>query len=184
MYSAAFTAASPILSLNSSVINGDGVSSVSFWWRLWTEQSLSDKWQAWPKESPIIWISICLGSSINFSKYMASFPKEALASCLAESHESWSSSAFQTALIPLPPPPAVAFNITGYPASLANFSHSLKSFMIPSEPGIQGTPAEIMVDFAEALSPIWSIISPVAPINLISCSSHNLENFAFSDRNP
>jgi hypothetical protein len=29
-------------------MNGDGVSSVSFWWRRCTEQSLSDKWQAFP----------------------------------------------------------------------------------------------------------------------------------------
>ena len=85
---------------------------------------------------------------------MASLPKDAFASCLAESQDSWRSSAFQTALIPFPPPPAVALSITGYPASLASFSHSLKSSIIPSEPGIQGTPAEIIVDLAEALSPI------------------------------
>ena len=56
--------------------------------------------------------------------------------------------------------------------------------MTPSLPGTQGTPAAFIVALAFALSPIWSIISPVAPINLILCSSHNLENLAFSDKKP
>ena len=99
--------------------------------------------------------------------YISSFPKAALDSCLAESHASFKFSDFQTALIPLPPPPAEAFSITGYPVSIASFSHSLKSAITPSLPGTQGTPAAFIVDLALALSPIWSIIVPVAPINLI-----------------
>ena len=39
-----------------------------------------------------------------------SFPKAALASVLADSQPSFSSSSFQQSLIPFPPPPAVAFN--------------------------------------------------------------------------
>ncbi len=55
---------------------------------------------------------------------------------------------------------------------------------MPSEPGTQGTPAAFMVALAVALSPILLIISAEAPINLMSCSSHILENLAFSDKKP
>ena len=116
--------------------------------------------------------------------YIPSFPKAALASCLALSHKSKNSSSFQTALIPLPPPPAVALIITGYPIFFANFLASFKDSIIPSDPGIVGTPASFIVDIAEALSPIRSIISAEAPINLILCSSQILENREFSDKNP
>ena len=47
-----------------------------------------------------------------------------------------------------------------------------------------GTPAAFMVALAEALSPILSIISLEAPMNLMSCSAHILENLAFSERKP
>ena len=86
--------------------------------------------------------------------YISSFPKAALDSCRAESHASFKSSFFQTARIPFPPPPADAFNITGYPVSLATFLQFSKSTITPSLPGTHGTPAAIMVDFAFALSPI------------------------------
>ena len=54
----------------------------------------------------------------------------------------------------------------------------------PSEPGTVGTPASFIVALAEALSPIRSIISGDAPINLIPCSAQIFENLAFSERNP
>ena len=47
-----------------------------------------------------------------------------------------------------------------------------------------GTPAAFIVSFAEDLSPILSIISGEAPINLILCSSQIFENLLFSDKNP
>ena len=121
---------------------------------------------------------------MSFSMYIPSFPKAAPASCLAESHAFFKSSGFQTARIPFPPPPAVAFNITGYSIVLANFSASSKEPMIPSEPGMVGTPAAFIVAFAEALSPILSIMSGEAPINLMPCSAQIFENFEFSDKNP
>ena len=116
--------------------------------------------------------------------YISSFPKAALLSALADFQAFSRSSSFQTALIPLPPPPALALSITGYPVFLATFTHVLKSGMIPSLPGTQGTPASIIVVLAIALSPIRLIMSSEAPINLILCSSHNLENLAFSERKP
>ena len=127
---------------------------------------------------------MCLGSSINFSIYMSSFPNAAFDSCLAESQASFNSDSFQTARIPFPPPPAVAFSITGYPVFFAVFLHSEKSSIIPSLPGTHGTPAAFIVNLAVALSPILEIISHEAPMNLISCSSQIFENFAFSDRKP
>ena len=47
-----------------------------------------------------------------------------------------------------------------------------------------GTPAAFMVALAVALSPILSIISAEAPMNLIPFSAHILENLAFSERKP
>ena len=47
-----------------------------------------------------------------------------------------------------------------------------------------GTPAAFIVAFAVALSPILSIISAEAPINLMPFSAHILENLAFSDKKP
>ena len=72
--------------------------------------------------------------------------------------------------MPLPPPPAVALRITGYFITAAVFFASAKSLINPFEPGIQGTPALIIVDFAVALSPIPAICSGKAPINFIPCS--------------
>ena len=116
--------------------------------------------------------------------YIPLLPNEAVASCLALSHAFSRSSLFQTARIPLPPPPAVAFNIIGYPIFLAIFFECSNDSNIPSEPGIVGTPASFIVAFALALSPIFSIISGEAPINFIPCSLQILENLAFSDKNP
>ena len=78
----------------------------------------------------------------------------------------------------------MALSITGYPILSANFLHSSKSFIIPLDPGIVGTPAFFIVSFADALSPIPLIIAGDAPINLISFSPHILEKLAFSAKNP
>ena len=97
------------------------------------------------------------GSSIYFSKYIPSFPKAAADSCRAECQASSKSSSFQTCLIPRPPPPAVAFKITGYPISLAILMPCLTSVNKPTEPGMVGTPAAFMVSLADALSPMLLI---------------------------
>ena len=56
--------------------------------------------------------------------------------------------------------------------------------MTPSDPGTHGTPASFMVSLAVALSPILSIWSAEAPINLIPCSAQIRENLEFSLRKP
>ena len=55
---------------------------------------------------------------------------------------------------------------------------------MPSLPGMVGTPAAFMVALAEALSPMASIISGLAPMNLMLFSLQMRENSAFSERNP
>ena len=124
------------------------------------------------------------GSSISFSIYISSLPNAAAASCLALFQLFENSFLFQTALIPLPPPPAEAFIITGNPILEDICSPSSSVSIAPPDPGIVGTFAEIIVETAVALSPIFSIISGEGPINLILCSEQILENFAFSERKP
>ena len=122
---------------------------------------------------------------MNFSIYIPSLPNAALASIHALSQDSLRVDSSHTSRMPLPPPPAVALSITGYPTtSDANFLHSLKSIINPSEPGIVGTPAYFIVSFAAALSPMPSIISGDAPINFILFSVHILEKFEFSAKKP
>ena len=86
--------------------------------------------------------------------------------------------------MPLPPPPAAAFNITGYPIFSAISNASFNPFTLPSEPGITGTPAFFIISFALDLFPNNSIISDFGPINFIFDSSHIWANFEFSDKNP
>ena len=74
--------------------------------------------------------------------------------------------------------------MTGKPIFEAIFSASFSSSIAPPEPGIVGTLAKFIVETAVALSPIFSIISGDGPMNLILCSPHIFENFAFSDKNP
>ncbi len=61
--------------------------------------------------------------------------------------------------MPLPPPPADALTITGRPMSRATTSASAALSMMPSEPGVTGTPAAVIVARAAALSPMSSMLS-------------------------
>ena len=115
---------------------------------------------------------------------MSSLPKAAEASCLALFQLFENSDLFQTALIPLPPPPAEALIITGNPILLEILIASSSDSIAPPDPGMVGTFALFIVDTAVALSPIFSIISGEGPINFILCSEHIFENLAFSERNP
>ena len=86
--------------------------------------------------------------------------------------------------MPLPPPPADALIITGRPMSRATTSASAALSMMPSEPGVMGTPAAVIVARACALSPMSSMLSGDGPMNLIPCSRHSRLNSARSARNP
>ena len=56
--------------------------------------------------------------------------------------------------------------------------------MMPSEPGVTGTPAAVIVARAAALSPMRSMDSGDGPMNLMPCSRHRRLNSARSARNP
>src|SRR5208283_5015981 len=88
-----------------------------------------------------------------------------------------------TIRIPLPPPPAAAFSITGYPICSANLSVASMS-KLRSEPGTNGTPARFMFCRARVLEPINSIDSGVGPMNLRPASAQALAKRAFSERKP
>jgi len=119
-----------------------------------------------------------------FSMNMSSIPKAFLASFLALLKASSKSSSFLTILIPLPPPPAAAFTITGYPQYSATFNASSSDVIGFSTPGITGTPTLFATILDFILSPNLSIISCLGPINSIPASSHFFANSAFSDKNP
>ena len=50
--------------------------------------------------------------------------------------------------------------------------------MMPSEPGVTGTPAAVMVARAATLSPMSSMLSGDGPMNLIPCSRQRRLNSA------
>ena len=85
--------------------------------------------------------------------------------------------------MPLPPPPAVAFKIIGYPTLCANSITSSGVFTIPV-PGVTGTLFSIIVLRAVALSPILRIALAVGPMNLILYISQISANSALSDKKP
>ena len=115
---------------------------------------------------------------------MLSSPKDIFASCFTKSYD-FSNSSFEYAtLIPLPPPPADAFKITGYFIFSANSIASSLFFINPSDPGTTGTPAFFIVSFAFDLFPNKFINSPLGPINFIPISLQILAKLAFSDKNP
>ncbi len=74
--------------------------------------------------------------------------------------------------------------MTGRPMRRATSSASPASSITPSEPGVTGTPAAIIVARAAALSPMRSIDSGAGPMNLTPCSRHSAENSARSARKP
>ena len=85
--------------------------------------------------------------------------------------------------IPLPPPPATAFSITGYPicSAISKNSSTEDKVLLP---GMMGTPASLAAFLAFTLSPIKSMISASGPMNVNPFSLQILLNFAFSARKP
>ena len=64
---AASTAVRPMRRRSRSLTAGDGLSSISFWWRRWIEHSRSPRCTTVPLESAITWISMWRGASMYFS---------------------------------------------------------------------------------------------------------------------
>src|SRR5206468_8884994 len=86
--------------------------------------------------------------------------------------------------MPLPPPPAAAFNITGYPI-LAAISRAFDNDSKPREvPGTNGTPAFSICWRARVFDPMRSMEAGLGPINFMQASPQALAKAAFSERNP
>ena len=73
---------------------------------------------------------------MNLSINIRSSPKELKASALLKRNPSLTSSSLNATRIPLPPPPADALIMTGYPTSFANTAAWSSSRTSPSKPGI------------------------------------------------
>ena len=86
--------------------------------------------------------------------------------------------------MPLPPPPALAFMITGYPISSTIFIASFSVDISPSYPGTTGMFKDFANSLAFILSPITVITSGFGPINLKPLSIHFSAKEAFSARKP
>ena len=161
-----------------------GHSSITFWLRRCREQSRSPKITTLPCLSPKTWNSIWRGWVNNFSIYNVSSPNADAASFLVSWYASAISSALCTGRIPRPPPPADAFNITGYPIFSAVSSACSNESTAPSDPGTTGRPHSMAVFLALTLSPILVIISGDGPIQIMPCSSTLCAKSARSDKNP
>src|SRR5665213_3099857 len=108
-----------------------------------------------PCLSPSTWISMWRGSTMNFSMNTRSSPNEALASALASPNPSATSDVECAIRMPLPPPPAEALIMTGYPICSAILTACLSSSMTPRCPGTVET-------LALAAAFLDSILSPIA----------------------
>jgi hypothetical protein len=89
-----------------------------------------------------------------------------------------------TTRIPLPPPPAAAFIMTGNPIRSASATISLSLASGRSPPGTTGMPAATIVFRACILSPTSAIVRLVGPMKTTPASSQALANPAFSARKP
>ena len=163
---------------------GAGASSISFWFRRWTEQSRSPRWMVCPWRSARICTSTCRGFSTSFSRYISSFPKQAAASALASAQAAGSSSGPSQRRMPLPPPPAEAFSSTGQPTASAAARASSTEETGPSEPGVTGTPAAFIKSRAADLEPAFRMASPEGPMKVSPALAQASEKSAFSERKP
>ncbi len=85
--------------------------------------------------------------------------------------------------MPMPPPPPVAFTMTGKPISAAAATASLADDSSPV-PGIMGTPTARASDLAVCFSPNASSCPGAGPTNAMPASSTCRANPAFSERKP
>ncbi len=181
---AASTAAAPMAARTSSVSRTDGASSMTFWWRRWSEHSRSPRCTTLPCASAITWISMWRGRSTQRSTSRVSSPKEERASRRAAAISSASSAPSRTRRMPLPPPPAEGFSSTGMPIFSAAETSSASLSPLPEEPGTTGTPAARTVSFARILSPIREIADAGGPMKARPASVQACANAAFSARKP
>ena len=115
-------------------------------------------------------------------------PKAAPASDRAARIAEGSSAALLTTRMPLPPPPATAFTMTGNPICARRDRRSphraRRRRAARRCPGTTGTPAAIAARRAAVLLPISAIASGVGPMNVSPASRHAAAKSSFSDRKP
>ena len=98
---------------------------------------------------------MCLGSWMYFSMNILPSPKAEIAASLESLYLSVASWSFQAIIIPIPPPPAEAFIMTGYPISFEILSTYSTVSTSPTYPGT-------VLTFASLASFLDSILSPIA----------------------
>ena len=178
------TACFPIAARVRASRNGDGASSITFWWRRWIEHSRSKRYSVLPCASANTWISIWRGCSMNFSMKTRSSPKLDFASDCVAFSPSRTSSAERAIRIPLPPPPADALSMTGKPISVATVTASSTSLMASGDPGTVLTFASFASRLLAILSPMAAMASGPGPMKAILAASRARQNAGFSETKP
>ena len=163
---------------------GDGVSSISFWWRRWIVQSRSPRWMTLPCASASTCTSTWRGSTISFSTYTSGLAKYDWPCRCAVANARSAASGACTSSMPLPPPPAAALISSGYPSSSPSASSSSSEPTGSVVPGMIGTPAACIAWRARVFEPISSIASGGGPIQTSPAASTARANAAFSARKP
>ena len=113
------------VSFCSGVRKGAGASSTSFWWRRCSEQSRVETTTTLPAASARHCVSTWRGLSRYFSTKHSPRPKAEIASRVADSNCSGTSSTVRATLRPRPPPPYAALIAIGRPCSSTNSSTSV-----------------------------------------------------------
>ncbi len=121
---------------------------------------------------------------MSFSRYTSSLPKAALASRLAAATVAMSSRSSSTMRMPRPPPPQLAFSMTGKPTAWAIARICSSSAGNGGVAGITGTPALAARLRASILLPSLRMVSGRGPTNVIRAAAHASANSGLSDKNP
>ena len=124
------------------------------------------------------------GSVMNFSTNTRSSPNEDFASERARAKPSATSALEWAIRMPLPPPPAEAFIMTGKPISCAILTACFSSSITPRKPGTVETLAFAAAFFDSILSPIAAIAFGFGPMKTMPAAASALGKASRSDRKP
>ena len=127
---------------------------------------------------------MCQARRTRRSRNTSSSPKAARASRRAVATASSRSSGRSTTRIPRPPPPQLAFTISGKPTSCAWRRASAGSCASAPVAGIVGTPARAASARAATLLPRRSMTRRGGPIQAIPSRTQASASSGFSARNP
>jgi len=162
---------------------GGGASSTTFWCLRCTEQSRRPSANTVPCRSAAICTSTWRAPKTAASANSVPSPKALAASVVALSNAARSSPGSRTSRMPRPPPPAVAFSISGKPMRAATRSTSSRPIGPPLH-GLTGTSAASANSLEAILSPSLRIVSALGPRKTISLASSFSTKLGSSARNP